>query len=188
VLYDGAPKSIRFTLIEVAPETPLLLSIAYPPGTSFTIVAHAGWCNDNAYFTCKETFHQVGSIEEVRNSIGNTYHVDSEGILTLRIIQTPKLFVGRPEFFLPQWTDPGRYQENFALERFERDGVRLIRMTYGPYLTVDADCESSGSFCTERPSSNFPDVCPPGFEQIYYDTCISESGSQKFFADGSTTE
>jgi hypothetical protein len=101
-LFEGAPKSIRFSLIEVAPETPLLLSIAYPSGTSFTIIAHAGWCSDDVNFSCTEKFHQVESIDEVRNSIGNTYNVDSEDVLTLRIIQTPKLFVGRPDFFLPE--------------------------------------------------------------------------------------
>jgi hypothetical protein len=187
-LKGGSPKSIRFKLIEVDPGTPLLLSIAYPPNTSFAIVAHAGWCEDSEQYSCTDTFHKVGSIAEVRGSIGNTYYVDPNGVLTFRIIQTPKLFVGRPEFFLPQWSDPGRWKEYYALERFERDGVRLPRMADGPFLTLDADCPSSGAYCSQPPPVYNPNVCPSGYRQTAYDTCTSISnGSSKRFANGSTS-
>jgi hypothetical protein len=184
-LDGGAPKSIQFEQIEVDPATPLLLSIAYPPGTSFTIVAHGGYCTDNADYTCTETFHQVGSVADVRTSLGNAYHVDSIGVLTFRIIQTSKTYVGHPEFFLPQYSDEGKYGTHYALERFERDGIRLPKMTYGPYLTLDADCPSTGAYCSQFPSSYQPEVCPSGYSQTGYDTCTSISdASMKKFADG----
>ena len=185
-LDNGAPKSVRFHQIEVDPATPLLLSIAYPLGTSFTLVAHGGYCTDNANYTCEEMFHQVGSVADVRTSLGNTYHVDSNGVLTFRIIQTPQTFVGRPEFFLPQYTDLGRDGLGFALERFERDGVRLLSFVYGPYLKLDANCPSSGAYCSESPSSYPPEVCPSGYSQTGYDTCtsISDTSMKKLFADG----
>jgi hypothetical protein len=185
-LDNGAPKSVRFHQIEVDPATPLLLSIAYPLGTSFTLVAHGGYCTDNANYTCEEMFHQVGSVADVRTSLGNTYHVDSNGVLTFRIIQLPQTFVGRPEFFLPQYTDLGRDGLGFALERFERDGVRLPSFVNGPYLKLDANCPSSGAYCSKSPSSYQPEVCPSGYSQTGYDTCtsISDANMKKLFADG----
>ena len=185
-LDSGAPKSVRFEQIEVDPATPLLLSIAYPLGTAFNIVAHGGYCTDNADYKCTETFHQVGSVADVRTSLGNAYHVDSIGVLTFRIIQTPKTFVGRPEFFLPQYTDLGRGGHGFALEHFERDGVRLPAFAYGPYLILDANCPSSGAYCSKSASSYQPEVCPSGYSQTGYDTCtsISDASMGKLFADG----
>ena len=142
-LLKGAPKSIRLLEIEVDPATPLLLSIAYPPGTSFNITANAKLCTPSVKYTCKEEFRRVASIAEVRKSLGNTYHVDPKGVLTFRVIQTPKTFVGRPEFFLPQYTDVGKDGNGVALERFERDGIRLPRYTDGNFLLVEANCISS---------------------------------------------
>lgn len=188
-LTQGSPKSVRFEQIEVDPSTPLLLSIPYPIGTSFTIEAVAAYCSDSASYSCTEIFHQVSSVEEVRNSLGNTYHVDSTtGLLTFRIIQTPKNFVGRPEFFLPSYEDIGKWGKGDALGRFERDGVRLPRMAYGPYLTLDANCptDSSGVYCNSSPPAAEVDVCGSGFVQTGYDVCTSVGdASQKKYADGS---
>jgi hypothetical protein len=64
----GAPKSVRIEQIEVDPATPLLLSIAYPVGTSFNMSANAGWCTDSTQYTCVEDFHQVDSVVAVRRS------------------------------------------------------------------------------------------------------------------------
>mmetsp|Transcript_8285 Transcript_8285/g.13722 ORF Transcript_8285/g.13722 Transcript_8285/m.13722 type:complete len:308 (+) Transcript_8285:2-925(+) len=186
-IFAGAPTSVLFRYIEVDPATPLLLSISYPPGTSFTIVAHAGWCNSDNYL-CDEVFQQVNSIEAVRNSLGNTYHVDYNGVLTLRIIQTPKLFLGKPDFMLPQYIDkPGGWKEIWALDRFERDGVRLPKSANGPYLTLDANCASNdGVYCSEAVESAYTrNVCPSGYFQSAYDTCTSSNGGN-LFADGSS--
>ena len=133
-LFKGAPKSIRFSEVEVDPANPILLSIPYPPGTKFNITAISTRCKPTAQYTCMDTFRQVASFTEVRASMGNTYHVSSGGVITFRVIQTPKSFVGRPEFFLPQYTDGGREGYGIALERFERDGIRLPAFTDGNYL------------------------------------------------------
>lgn len=181
----GAPKSLKLQNIEVDPATPLLLSIAYPPGTSFTIKAIARWCNPDNNL-CEEIFHTVNSIEAVRTSLGNAYHVDTNGVLTFRIIQTSRYFVGSPDFLLPQYSDaPGGWKEIWALDRFERDGVRLPKFTNGNYLTLDANCASKdGVYCSQPVSAYNRNVCPSGYSQSAYDTCISSSGG-KLFANGS---
>jgi hypothetical protein len=188
-LKKGAPKSIRFSEVEVDPATPMLLSIAYPPGTKFNITANAFYCEPTIQYTCKDTFHKVASVAEVRKSIGNTYHVSTNGVLTIRVIQTPKTFVGRPEFFLPQYTDKGRDGFGVALERFERDGIRLPVFTYGNYLLLEADCHSVGSYCSKKPQSHDPVVCPTGYIQTGYDTCSSTANPKlsKIYADGSSS-
>jgi hypothetical protein len=186
-LFKGAPKSIRFSEIEVDPATPMLLSIAYPRGTKFNITANALYCKPTSQFTCKDTFRQVSSVTKVRTSIGNTYHVSSAGVLTMRVIQTPKSFVGRPEFFLPKYNDKGRDGFGVALERFERDEIRLPAFTDGSYLLLEADCPSSGAYCSVKPQTYDPNVCPARYVQTGYDTCSLGSNPKiKRYADGSS--
>jgi hypothetical protein len=188
-LDQGAPKTMFILEVEVDPATPLLLSIAYPAGTSFTITASTVYCNASATHTCREDYYQVDTVADVRNSLGNTYHVDSNGVLSFRVIQTPRLFVGRPEFFLPQYTDEGLDGIGLALESFERNGIRLPAFTYGNYLKVAADCPSSGAYCSELPAVSFePDVCPDGYVQTGYDVCrrIINGTVSEVFADEST--
>jgi len=188
-LDGGSPKSIRFEEIEVDPATPLLLSIAYPPGTSFNITAHARYCTASEKYTCSEPFHQVNSVAEIRNSLGNTYYVDPQGVLTFRILQLPKTFVGRPEFFFPQYSDEGRDGFGFALERFDRDGVFLPMYAHGTHLILDADCSTSGAYCSQTPPPYEPNVCSTGYIQTAYDTCTSASNpSMVMFADGSNSK
>ena len=187
-LDKGAPKSIRFSEVEMDPATPLLISIAYPPNTKFNISAIALRCIPSSQYTCRDTFYQVASVAEVRTSIGNTYHVSTDGVLTLRVIQTPKSFVGRPEFFLPQYTDEGRGGYGLALERYERDGILLPAFTDGNHLLVEADCPSVGPYCSVKPKPYDPDVCPTGYVQTGYDTCslAADPSMSKIFADGSS--
>jgi hypothetical protein len=185
-LDKGAPKVLSIREIEVDPLTPMLLSIAYPKGTSFNITANAFKCVQTLQYTCEANFFQVDSIAKVRNSLGNTYHVDSNGVLTFRIIQTPQTFVGRPDFFLPNDSDIGRNNEGFALDRFERDGIRLPSYADGSYMMIVADCPSSGAYCSEIPPPYRPNVCPDGYIQTAFDTCryIANGSVKKFFADG----
>ena len=171
-LDKGAPKTFRISQVEVDPATPLLVSIAYPPGTSFQIAAYAHpSCVITATYTCHQNFYQVDSVAAVRNSPGNTYHVDSNGVLTFRVIQNPRMFIGRPDFFLPQYTDPGRDGLGRALDRFERYGMRLPVFEYGPVIGITADCPATGAYCTELPPKYMPEVCPEGSTQIAYDKC-----------------
>ena len=137
-LNSGAPVHIRFEFVEASPDTPLLLSIAYPIGTTFTITAHAAtWCGANAQYSCSETFRAVSSMAAVRNSLGNTYYFSSDGLLTFRLIQTPKDYVGVPKWFLPNYTDAGQWGNGYALPRFSRGGVLLPALGYGPYSALN---------------------------------------------------
>jgi hypothetical protein len=175
-LDDGPPKNLTFSLLEVDPNTPLYFSISYPVGTSFSIQAHAAtWCYANANISCVETFTKVDSEQAVRMSLGNTYHVSNDGVLTFRVVETSPKFVGNPDWFLPSWTDRNIDGTGFALDRFERRGVRLPRDSYGPYLVVEADCPASGAYCTQSSSATNDNVCPDGFEQVSYDTCCGDS-------------
>ena len=186
----GAPKSITISKVEVDPANPLLVSIAYPPGTSFKISAYADpSCDDTATYTCQQNFHRVNSVGAVRKSSGNTYFVDANGVLTFRVIQNPKMFIGRPNFFLPQYTDPGRDKLGVALERFERYGMRLPKFTYGPKIVINADCPSTGAYCSVKPPAYMPAVCPAGYSQIAYDTCrlIKNGVETRVFANGSSS-
>lgn len=188
-LTAGAPKSIRFQEIVARPDTPMLLAIPYPKGTSFTIIAHAAdWCGtENGAYSCQSQFKAVSSVAQVRNGAGNSYFVDSNGVLFIRLIETPIDFVGRPAWFLPQFSDTGRDGNGYAFDKFQRGGVLLPRTTYGPYLTLSADCASSdGVYCSKAPSVYDPNVCSSGYEQTAYDTCCTASGSSCVFADGST--
>ena len=176
-LNGGAPRSVHIDTVEVLPETPLLVSIAYPVGTLFTIAAHAApwcWTGSNVYL-CSETFTKAGSLKEVRTGPGNQYFVDMNGVVTFRVVQLPLNYVGRPSWFIPSRADLGQDGKGFAVERFERDGVYLPHSTYGPYMTLDANCGGSGPYCSGTPVKYDPDVCPIGFEQLAYDYCCSTS-------------
>ena len=182
----GAPREIRFSHVEVDPGTPLLFSIAYPTGTTFDVTQHAApWCWYDPDFPCEQSFFAVSSIEDVRNSEGNTYHVSDDGVLTFRILQATRDFVGRPDWFLPTWDSLDRWDQWYALDRFERKDVFLPRFWYGPELVVTASC-SSGTYCSNAGTpTSVDDVCPSGFTQVSYDRCCL--GSQCVFADGSGT-
>lgn len=168
--------------MEVLRETPLLISIAYPVNTTFTITAGLpDWCwNGNPDFPCSQTFTAAARLEEVRKGPGNQYFVDLDGVLTFRVAQPPSNFLTNP-WFIPGKDDPGRNGEGFAVLRFERDGVYLPSRSWGPYLSIEANCGGSGVYCTGSTVDYDPDVCPPGHEQASYDYCCS--GSDCVFAD-----
>jgi len=188
-LNKGAPHSVKLELIEVKPDSPLLLSIAYPLGTGFTITANAKWCTPSNNYSCQETFHSVASVKEVRESLGNTYHVDSNGILTVRIIQTPQSFIGDPDWLLPNYDTAGKWGSGYALDRFSRNGVLLPVRSSGPWLEILADCSRGtgnlAAYCSEDIAEVSSEVCPDGYDQVSYDKCCSNV--ECLFADGSIT-
>lgn len=188
-LNQGSPRNIRFETIEVLPETILLLSLPYPPETTFRIAAHAApWCSTtNVAYSCVQYYEQVDSINQVRDGPGNQYHVDSNGVVTFRIVQTPKNFVGRPEWFIPTRDDPGVGGRGFAVERVERSGVYLPRATYGPFLSLEATCGGSGSYCSGTVAPYNPNPCPSGFTiQAYDRCCFSTNPSSCIYSNGLT--
>jgi len=173
---EGAPRKIQIDAVEVLKETPLLISVAYPSGTSFTITAKSPeWCNrDSTWVSCDEEFSPTTSIEAVRNGPGNQYYVDSDGVLTFRVSQTPQNYVPDPWYILDK-DDPD-------ITGFERDGVYLPQRAWGNYLLIEADCndDGAGAFCSGGVSDYDPDVCPAGYEQMSYDYCCSSSSDCVF--------
>lgn len=186
-LNEGAPKQLRFDTIEVDPDTPLLFSIAYPPGTNFTVRAQAAYCNGSGSL-CQSTFTKVDSIQQVRQSLGNVYSFSDAGLLTVRIVQTAQTYLGDSEWFLPTYESTGRWDDTFSLPRFERGGVRLPMSSYGPYLEILAECSISSTnwaYCAQLPPNLDPDVCPSGYVQVAYDRCcINSSPKDCVFANG----
>jgi hypothetical protein len=179
-LTNGAPKLLRLELIELRPDTPLVLHVAYPPGTTFTITATAPYCGNGG---CSENFHQVGSVDEVRKSLGNTYYMSPSGLLSIRIIQFSGSWLGGGTWILPDYDTRFPWNQNaYVLDRFERDGVLLPRMEYGPFLEIRASC-SGTTYCTQKPQDLNLDPCPAGFSQVAFDKCCS--GTQCVCSNGS---
>jgi hypothetical protein len=143
----------------------LLLSIAYPTGTSFKITAYAAYCSTSQQYSCQESFRAVNSTVAVRKSTGNTCYFSKEGLLTLRIIQTPQTYVGTPSWFLPKYTDIGKWGNGYAIPRFERGGVLLPGLNYGPWLDLVANCPASATnsvYCSQMP----PNLDPKFAQQV----------------------
>lgn len=165
-------KNLEVNFIEVDPGTPLIIGIQYPPSVGISITANAAWCSDSQNYSCKEIFHSVSSPGEVRNSLGNTYHLDTNGFLTVRIIMTPQTFTGTPEWIFPDYSTVGKWGNGVAIDRFSRDGITLPKHAYGPWLNIDSECSSpDGVYCSDTPVAVSPVVCSEGFEQISYDKC-----------------
>lgn len=170
-LNGGSPKKLKIELIEVAPDTPLMLLIPYPPGTTFEIFAFGPYGCDNG---CYEFFTQVESREDVRRSAGNTYHFSSEGLLSMRVAQFAGDWFGDDgQWILPNYETTYPWDDqSFVLDRFERGGVRLPRMQYGPYIQLSASC-SGGTYCDHTPPTLYPSPCPSGFVQVAFDKCCA---------------
>lgn len=178
-LDDGAPVLLKLSLVEVDPSTPMLFSLAYPPGTAIDIRYVAGWCTPSATRTCEAIFTSVGSIDQVRAGLGNVYHMDAAtGVVTVRVVMTRQSTMGSPDWDLADWDTAGFAWRGPALDRFERDGVLLPKMAYGPELVIAADCASSGgTYCNQAidkatVEAFVDDVCPvAGMQQVSYDKC-----------------
>ena len=190
---EGAPRTLRIQHVELKPETPLMLSLVYPLGTNVTVTASASSCRSNSRYSCSEQFHRVGTTMAVRTSLGNAYHMDdATGVLTIRVIETPRNFVGVPEWFLPTFEDEGKYGVGFALPRFERRGILLPKANKGAQIDIRANCarsESNNAYCAIRPTTTTTlldnGVCPSGYSQTAYDKCCSST--QCVYANGETT-
>jgi hypothetical protein len=171
---QGAPTKLRFELIEIRPDTPLMIYIAYPPGTAFDIFAFAPYCGGDS--GCTEKFTKVSSEVAVRNSRGNTYYFGSNGLLVIRIIQFSGSYIGGDSgWILPKYEDTLPWNSNqYVLNRFERGGVTLPAMEYGPYIEINANC-GSGTYCNQRPPDLIPNPCASGFQQVAFDKCCSSS-------------
>lgn len=188
-LNSGAPRDLNITQVEQSPSSTLILSIVYPPGTSVTITAMAAWCwAQTGVYTCEESFHSVGSVAQVRNSTGNTYHMSAGGVLTVRIVEFARLFTGNPSWFLPSYATPARNDPGgFALPKFQRSGVLLPNEVYANRIRIRATCGGTGTYCSGSVGAYDPDVCQADYVQTAYDTCCSTSNPTICkYADGSS--
>lgn len=190
-LAAGAPKELKASLIEVDPTTPLMFSVAYPVGTTINVAYEAAWCSPSAEYSCTETFTAVASVDAVRNSEANVYHFSSNGVLTVRIVMAAQTFAGDPDWSLLDWNSIGKWGNGYALDRFERAGVWLPRMTYGPELVITSNCGSTdgvycdGSIDTTAVEAEIDNVCPPSYpSQRSYDHCCD--ATQCVFVNGNT--
>jgi hypothetical protein len=171
---QGSPTNIRINLVEVPPDTPMMLYTAYPPDTSFDIFAFAPYCGTGG---CREKFTKVSSELAVRNSLGNTYFFGNDGLLVIRIIQFSGSYIGGSKgWILPNYnvTIPWNSKQ-YLLDRFERGGVLLPKMEYGPYILINATC-GPGVYCSQLPPTLDLNPCPIGYDQVAYDKCCSFSG------------
>jgi hypothetical protein len=129
----GAPRSVSFSDPEIKPNSPMIVSMQYPPGSTFTITAHSvDWCWEEDSYKCTSTLRKVSTIVEVTGGVGDTYHF-ADGILTFRMAQTAMMFTGNSSFVIPTLSSPPRRPDvdQYALYRFEH-GSCSAKTTLGP--------------------------------------------------------
>ena len=180
---DGlTPASLSIQRVQVPHDTTLVLSIAYPTVvTSVSVVARVpAWCDQwaNAGRKCSETFGAVTSVAAVRASLGNKYHF-GDGVLTIRVVTPPDDRTGSPRWKVVADAAPP----------FVREGVRIPRYSYNPWLQIDVECPrdaSDANMCAGEASAAEPAPCSDGYEQTAYDVCCQVGGSRCVDADGKT--
>lgn len=170
---EGAPLELVVQRVQVPHDTKLLLSIAYPSNVvDATVTAFApSWCFpwESATQSCTQCFTRVSSVAQVRASLGDTFHL-SDGVLTVRIVQPPESWTGRPSWTVP--VDP--------MTPFMRDGVRIQRFGWHSRLVISADCVASQSdqtLCAGTAVTEEPTTCAAGYDQTAYDQCCASDGS-----------
>lgn len=180
-LSQGAPRVLNLTNFEIPPDSQLILGLSYPRGTSVTITAFADWCDaasDSPFYTCSEVFHPVSSHDQVRTSSGNAFFLDSNGLLTVRLISSPLSFTGNPQWIFPTWDTVGKWNSWYAIDRFSRDNITLPRFWYSSIqrIQINANCTASSqnpAYCATVPSQANISVCSSGYTQVAYDACCS---------------
>ena len=183
----GAPINLTMTQIQVPYDTKLMLSLSYPSSvTNFTITANAAkWCSANAKKTCVETFTDVGSVEAVRASDGNTYHWDGM-YLYLRVVQFNPSYTGNPDWSVLEEPQTPFIREGIRLQRFEGNGQLIISAWCTPSST-------DPSFCAEAPAaSTAPAACAITHTPTAIDQCCpinaTAHGVECVGPDGTETE
>ena len=126
----------------------------------------------------------------VRFGRGNTYYVDADGGLTFRMSMEPTVFTGNPSWILANYkTKPRLEHEIYALDRFERNGLRLPKPQPGAHFVLQARCPSDNDnsprdgYCRESVARNYdPDVCPANYVQVAYDKCCQKASKVVVFS------
>jgi hypothetical protein len=167
----GAPKMLQFTEIQNFKASPLLLSIAYPPGVGFTITARGPpWCQTSQYRSCEHEYHRVGSTEEVRNSLGDAYYVDNKGILYVRLVQPLDGATGLPDWEHHEWPNRPFMRAGLAVPTKSSNFERI------EILSNCAPSATNSYFCAGSVASAPPRPCASGWRLTAYDRCCSDAG------------
>jgi len=161
----GTPNHITFTDMQIDHDTILHLAIPYPAGTTFQIYAQAPtWCNPGTppykpwYSICQHFYRPVNSIQEVRDSWGDTYFFDSSAqLLHIRIVSL--------DSFTYEFATYGTANQNSVWNSsstwstyFSHDGLNLL-ITGSTFWSVVIDTTSAN--CNPRCPA-LPSVSVPG--------------------------
>ena len=93
---DGAPSTFSISRVQLPEAKPkLLIAVSYPPGTSFTIQATTKSSCNTATKLCSHMYTEVGSVDAVRASDGDTYHFDGTHLYML-VVQNGNSELGTP--------------------------------------------------------------------------------------------
>lgn len=87
---------------------------------------------------------------------------------------------GVGEWAIPGWDTPDR--NDLALDRFERDGVRLPMYSLFSNITLEVACIGGGLYCSGDVEEHDPDVCPQGYTQVAFDRCCRNGSSDCVYA------
>ena len=167
----GAPKSLVLHSIQVPWEARLLVSVPYPPGTTFAIVARAAsWCQP-ASFYCEHDFAAASSLDEVREAPGDRYFFDGS-FLYLRPV-----FIGPGSLGQAAW-DPELVVRR---ETFTRSGTGFVKVSQGnvppakvAHISVTASCPAGADplFCDlPEGQPRIPPAPCDGADAFAYDRC-----------------
>ena len=176
-LDKGAPVRLHMSRIQVAKDSTLMLAVAYPPGTNFTVQAAVSrWCNTGSGHLCEHTLTDAGSVAAVRHGAGDTYHFDGT-YLYLKVVSMARQSTG--PYYLGT-TETG-WAELADGDTFTRAGISIYDRGNSRYsLTVTADCTPSSAdadYCSEAVAASAPPVvCPDGQVQVGIDMCASACG------------
>ena len=185
----GSPRRLCLSRLQVSASSQLMLSLPYPAGLAFSVVAHGPpWCSTNAWTSCSWSFSSAASVQAVRSSDGDAFFYDAqEGLLYLRVVQPYSENVGSPSWTLVQEPTPS----------FARDGISIQRFDWFTKTCVEVDCASSttnSAFCSSAPPAAVPASCA-GLElsgtwlQVAYDICCEQADPQRCVdSSGQTVE
>ncbi|KAI9015919.1 G8 domain-containing protein [Hyaloraphidium curvatum] len=85
----GTPSSFVIQGLVVPDEARLIMAFPYPAGTQFSVQANLNWCQTWWGGVCVHDFRPVGSVAEVRDGFGDTYHFDGR-VLYIRVVLRQK--------------------------------------------------------------------------------------------------
>lgn len=166
----GAPRSVQFTRMQHQRDATLMMAIAYPPGTTFTVRAIVKkFCKPEKGHICNETLAMAASVDEVRYAPGNKFYWDGT-YLYVRMVSFGR---AQGKRYLGTTTDGWHATDGVS---FERSGIVLPdRGNANFVLSIDAHCTPNATdtaMCAGAVTSAPPPACGPGEVQVAVDMCL----------------